>query len=212
MKAIDSQAPWEQVYNEKEIPALGWYEEPPRLSLELIEESGVGRDEMIVDVGAGASSLLRHLLQRGYRALAALDISARALELNRAALPPEGAAQVTWIVGDATDPAALDEVRPVALWHDRATLHFLTDARARAAYHDLLMRSVAPGGHAMLATFAPHGATHCNGLEVHRYDHDSLAEFLGPAWEVVREEAYLFRNPRGEPRPYVYALYQRKAQ
>ena len=66
----------------------------------------------------------------------------------------EQGASVRWIAADATiwqPPDALD------IWHDRAAFHFLVEARDRAAYIDRLHAGVKPGGHAIIATFAPDG-------------------------------------------------------
>lgn len=200
---------WDQAYRAREVEELGWYEPSPELSLEMIRESGVGPQELILDVGAGASSLLGHLYRLGYRRLAALDISAAALERNRAALPDEAARAIRWIEADLTASPDLSALGPVALWHDRATLHFLRDPAARAAYRSLLMETVGPGGHAVIATFAPDGATHCSGLEVQRYGHADQQALLGDEWHPRRQENWIFTNPRGEPRSYRYGLYRR---
>ena len=41
------------------------------------------------------------------------------------------------------------------LWHDRAAFHFLVEESERQAYVARLMQALKPGGHAIIATFAP---------------------------------------------------------
>src|SRR5207249_10710072 len=88
------------------------------------------------------------------------------------------AEQVRWLVGDIgeieLEPHAYD------LWHDRAVFHFLTIPERRLAYVRQVTRAVKPGGHVIVSTFGPEGPTKCSGLEVMRYDAESLhGEFGG---------------------------------
>ena len=54
----------------------------------------------------------------------------------------------------------------------------------RAAYLTRLMQGLAPGGYALIATFAPDGREKCSGLPVQRYDADSLRRVLGPTFTL----------------------------
>jgi hypothetical protein len=46
------------------------------------------------------------------------------------------------------------------------------------AYVIRLKKAVRPGGHVIIATFAPDGPESCNGLPIVRYDPESLASTL----------------------------------
>jgi hypothetical protein len=74
----DQKHHWEQIYTARPSHELSWYQADPRLSLELIQRSGVGKDAPLIDVGGGASLLVDRLHADGYRRLAVLDISATA--------------------------------------------------------------------------------------------------------------------------------------
>ena len=93
-----------------------------------------------------------------------------------------------WIIADIlswTPP------RRFALWHDRAVFHFLTGERERADYRAVLEKALEPGGHVVLATFAPDGPERCSGLPVQRWSPEALASELGAGFrlmESVREE------------------------
>jgi len=77
---IDPKIHWEEIYSEKAPTEASWYQERPALSFRLIEESGVGKDQWIIDVGAGASTLTDHLLSAGFKNITVLDISAAAMQ------------------------------------------------------------------------------------------------------------------------------------
>jgi len=84
---------------------------------------------------------------------------------------------VNWLVGNVLDielPAHHFDV-----WHDRAVFHFLTSASDRQAYVAQMTAALRPGGHVLIATFGPEGPLRCSGLEVVRYDAQSLSKELG---------------------------------
>jgi hypothetical protein len=64
-------AHWEKVYQRNREDQLGWYEEVPEPSLNLIAECHLEKDSNILIVGAGASTLIDELLARGYSGLMA---------------------------------------------------------------------------------------------------------------------------------------------
>jgi 2-polyprenyl-3-methyl-5-hydroxy-6-metoxy-1,4-benzoquinol methylase len=167
---------WEGVHGGAEVDGVSWWQSVPGLSLGLVDESGVTRDRPVIDVGAGWSTLVDHLTERGYRDLTAIDLSVSALRTVRERLGA-GGAQVVLEVADVLD---LHPARRYALWHDRAVFHFLTEADERADYRASLQRSLEPGGWVVVATFGPDGPTTCSGLPIVRYTHEELAaEFAG---------------------------------
>ncbi len=202
---MDAKAHWEGVYTTRPPDAVSWYQPEPTVSLELIREAGVSPGASVIDVGAGASFLVRRLVELGYR-VTALDVSAQALALLRAGLGPQ-AADVTFVEGDvcvASLPASA-----FALWHDRAVLHFLRDSAQQRDYVRQLARCLEPGGHAVIATFDLDGPQRCSGLEVVRYSPDTLAELLGPAFTLrsARRESHL--TPGGATQHFQYSLFRR---
>ncbi len=65
------------------------------------------------------------------------------------------------------------------------------------------------GGYAIFAEFSKKGATKCAGLDVRRCDVQDLEKNL-PAFELIAAEEYTYINPKGDPRPHIYALFKRK--
>lgn len=109
-----------------------------------------------------------------------LDLSSEALAAARTQIGPQ-ADRIYWIEADIT---LWKPSRAYDVWHDRATFHFLVGAADRAAYLARLTRYLAPGGHAVVATFATDGPDRCSGLPVLRYDGDTLSRTLGPDFSL----------------------------
>lgn len=107
-----------------------------------------------------------------------------------------------WLVGDITD---IDlESYAYDLWHDRAVFHFLTTAEQRIAYVRQVARSVKPGGHIIVSTFGPEGPTKCSGLEVMRYDAESLHCEFGSRFRLVESSKELHQTPFGTTQQFLY--------
>ena len=172
----ERQAHWQEVYASRSHTDVSWYQAEPTRSLEYIEASGIPTEGAIIDVGGGASTLVDHLLRRGYSRLTVLDISASALEQARHRLG-EAAETVDWRVADVV---SFRSERRFALWHDRAVLHFLVDVEERERYLETLTRTLMPGGHAVLAGFGPDGPQKCSGLPVRRYSVERFQELQSP--------------------------------
>ncbi len=192
---------WETVHDGKEVDGVSWWQSVPELSLGLVDQAGVGRDEPVIDVGAGWSTLVDHLLAKGYHDLTAIDLSATALATVRERLGPAGA-EVRLEVADVLD---LNPARPYALWHDRAVYHFLTEPDERTDYLASLERSLRPDGALVVATFGPDGPTTCSGLPIVRYSHDELAAQF-PSFEVVGTSGEDHETPWGTRQQFTALL------
>jgi cyclopropane fatty-acyl-phospholipid synthase-like methyltransferase len=186
------------------VDGVSWWQSVPGLSLGLVERHPGRVDEPVIDVGAGWSTLVDHLLARGYRDLTAVDLSVSALNTVRERLGPAGAA-VTLSVADVLD---LRPGRRYTLWHDRAVYHFLTEPDERADYLASLNRSLAPHGWLVVATFGPDGPTTCSGLPIVRYTHEELvAQF--PGYELVATAGEDHLTPWGSTQQFTAVLLRR---
>ncbi|MHC0430962.1 class I SAM-dependent methyltransferase [Streptomyces sp. O3] len=196
---------WEGVHHSKDVDGVSWWQSVPGLSLDLVDRTGLGPDEPIIDVGAGWSTLVDHLLERGYRDLTAVDLSTTALRTVRDRLGPSGS-DVVLAMADVLD---LDMGRTYALWHDRAVYHFLTEPEERADYAASLERQLRPGGWLVVATFGPDGPTTCSGLPIVRYTHAELAaEF--PDYELVGTAGEDHLTPWGASQQFTAVLMRRR--
>ena len=201
---------WEQVYQRQPLNKLGWFEESPDPSLELIEACSLPEDASMLHVGAGATTLVDVLLNKGYKNIVANDISAFALEKLKARLGPGLTEKVQWMVDDLTKPDHLYTLQGVDLWHDRAVLHFFNDPAERLGYYNLLRDLVKIGGYVIIAAFNLDGADKCSGLPVFRYDQHMLQDQLGEGFSLIKAFDYTYHMPSGDPREYIYSLFHRK--
>jgi len=198
---MDAQAHWEQIYKQKAPDQVSWYRPHLETSLAFIEQAAPGRSPSIIDVGAGESTLVDDLLARGYTNVTVLDISQIAIDANRKRLG-DAAEHVRWVVADITrvelEPATYD------VWHDRAVFHFLTLASDRAAYVRQVASAVKRGGHVIVSAFGPEGPTKCSGLEVVRYDAESMHGEFGPRFRLVGSSKELHTTPFGTTQQFLY--------
>jgi ubiquinone/menaquinone biosynthesis C-methylase UbiE len=201
----DRKTHWDNVYRTRRPEELSWYQLEPERSLALIREAAPDRSSAIIDVGGGASTLVDELLQSGYSDVTVLDISAAALTLARQRLA-ELASRVHWIEADVLTAPLRDAALDV--WHDRAVFHFLTEDKDRAAYVEEVRRTLRPGGHAVVATFADDGPTRCSGLPVARYSAESLQAQFRPHFQFVLSEREVHATPTGVKQSFVYCVFR----
>ncbi len=192
---------WEKVYQIKSPDAVSWFQEHATRSLEIIRSIGKTSEAQIIDVGSGASTLLDDLLTGGFKHVSVLDLSANALEVARRRLGPHGQ-NVRWMTGDIRT-VDLPELT-YDIWHDRAVFHFLTDPADRIAYVRQVVKSVKPGGHVIVATFAPDGPEQCSGLPAVRYDPNQLHDEFGPAFELLEHAIEAHKTPWGSVQHFAY--------
>lgn len=197
---------WDKVYAIKGEAEVSWFQKNPSTSLEMIHAASPNHDAAIIDIGGGASRLVDALLQSGYRDVAVLDLSANALDAAKRRIG-QAASMVDWIVADAT---TWRPVKTYDVWHDRAAFHFLTDSRDRDAYVERLRSAIAPGGHVIIATFAPDGPEKCSGLPVQRHDSASLLAELGPEFELVEARSETHHTPWDSTQAFQFSRFRRR--
>jgi hypothetical protein len=109
---------------------------------------------------------------------------------------------VKWLVADITQirlqPSAFD------VWHDRAVFHFLTAPGDRVAYVGQVAHSVRHGGCVIVSTFGPEGPTKCSGLDVVRYDAESLHREFGVHFRLLGSSKELHQTPFGTTQQFLY--------
>ena len=198
---MDTQTHWEKIYTEKAPDAVSWYRPHLETSLALIEQAAAGSSASVIDVGGGESTLVDDLLARGYESITVLDISQTAIDANKKRLGT-AAERVHWVVADITKVDL--ETSAYDVWHDRAVFHFLTSASERVAYVRQVAHAVKPGGHVIVSTFGPDGPTKCSGLEVVRYDAETLHREFGVHFRLLGSSKELHRTPFGTVQQFLY--------
>lgn len=194
---------WQGVYQSKNPHEVSWHTPHLKVSLALLKQAGLNPDSRVIDIGAGASTLLDDLLDLGVRHVSALDISAASLEVTRQRLGSR-AALVNWLVTDVSrahlPPDSYD------LWHDRAALHFLVNPVESAAYVAAASRAIISGGCAVIGGFAADGPERCSQLPVVRRDPGDIAELFGSGFLLVESQRELHSTPWGASQSFAYAL------
>lgn len=194
---------WDKIYRENAPDSVSWYRPHLETSLALIQKAAPDRSASIIDVGGGESTLVDDLLRAGYRNVTVLDISQTAIDVTKKRLGPQ-AASVSWLVGNITK-ADLSGCS-FDVWHDRAVFHFLTSPEQRLAYVRQVAQTVKRGGHVLVSTFGPEGPQKCSGLDVVRYDSESLHAEFGVHFQLLESSKELHETPFGTTQQFLYCL------
>lgn len=192
---------WEGVYGRKKTDEVSWFRPHLEQSLDYVARARLSLDAAIIDVGAGASTLVDDLIAQGFSNLTAVDLSATAMDIARKRLGDRGAL-VNWLVGDITQlelPAHAYD-----FWHDRAVFHFLREPAARARYVAAVRHALKPGGHIVVATFGPDGPERCSELDTMRYSAEQLHGQFGAEFEKLHDRIELHPTPSGKEQEFVY--------
>jgi 2-polyprenyl-3-methyl-5-hydroxy-6-metoxy-1,4-benzoquinol methylase len=198
---MDTQAHWENVYASKAPNQVSWFSPHLQTSIALIERAAGCRSASIIDVGAGASTLVDDLIVARYPNLTVLDISQAAIEVAKSRLG-DASNSIQWLRADVTQGNFTAHSYDV--WHDRAVFHFLTKAEERLAYIRNVAWAVKPRGHIIVSTFGPEGPEKCSGLDVMRYDADTLHGEFGTRFRLVESSKELHQTPFGTTQQFLY--------
>lgn len=200
---MDLRSHWDEIYRTRNPSQLSWFQRDAKLSLELIARASPDRESAIVDVGAGASTLVDGLLAAGYSHITLLDVSADALAHSRQRISPAPTSLV-WLIGDvltADLPSA-----SVGVWHDRAVFHFLIAAADRSRYVERVKLAVRPGGYVVVATFAEDGPSRCSGLPAARYSTPALHGEFGADFRLIESCPEEHVTPSGAVQTFTYCM------
>jgi SAM-dependent methyltransferase len=163
---------WDLVYQNKDFKDVSWFQETPKTSIEFLESLHLSKSAKIIDVGGGESRFVNYLMENGFTHIAVLDISATAIEKKKRELGTKISRKIKWIVSDIVD---FQPIEQYDFWHDRATFHFLTDAKDVEKYVETVRQFVTPEGALMLSTFTENGPTKCSGLPIQQYSEQTLS-------------------------------------
>jgi len=205
---VDYKTHWDNAYLNSPVEKLGWFEKDLSPTLDLLKITKLDKSAHILNVGAGATTLVDKLVADGYSNIIATDISKVSLDHLKTRIG-KNSINVDFIIDDLTNPTKLINLKPVDLWIDRAVLHFFNKTEEQDEYFSLLKKLVKPGGFAIIAEYNLDGATRCAGLPVHRYNKEMLKEKMGDGFKLTDSFEYIFTMPHGDLRPYVYTLFQK---
>ncbi len=200
----NNQQHWENVYETKSPDQVSWTQIIPSNSLQLIDDLKLDKSAPIIDIGGGDSTLVDHLLLRGFENVTVLDISFKAIEKAKLRLGSK-AKKVSWIVEDVT---LFRPATHYCLWHDRAVFHFLTEKDEIQKYTDLTHNFV--DAHLVLATFSPQGPLKCSGLNITQYNHQSLEQTFQSQFHLDHHFYSDHLTPFGTTQNFIYGVFSKK--
>ena len=192
---------WKEIYTNKDSKRVSWFQEHAEMSLRVIKGHEPEKTARIIDVGAGASTLVDDLLKSGYQHIDVLDISQEALDIAQTRLG-DSAKAVNWHCANILKADL--EKHQFDVWHDRAVFHFLTDEDERQQYVEQVFKALKPGGKVIISTFGPEGPLMCSGLPIVRYDHESLHNEFGAAFKLLEHGQEDHLTPDGSVQKFVY--------
>lgn len=196
-------AHWENIYLNKQPHEVSWTQDVPETSLKLITTATSSKNDPIIDVGAGDSKLVDHLLDLGYTDITVLDISKYALKRAQERLGDK-ANLVHWIHADITD---FIPERSYAVWHDRAVFHFLTDPKHQAHYKQIVGQHV---DHSLIVgSFSTEGPLKCSGLEIVQYDEDKMRQMFQPEFNLTEYFTEDHQTPFNTVQNFQFSVFNR---
>lgn len=173
---------WENIYTNKSLKEVSWYQPTPKTSLAFFETFNVPKNAKIIDIGGGDSLLVDHLLANGYTNLTVLDISETAIKKAKNRLGAK-AIQINWVVSNIVD---FKPTEKYDFWHDRATFHFLTQQNDIEKYIEIINQNVTEAGKLVIGTFSEKGPTKCSGIDIKQYSKASLVKTIGKYFKKIR--------------------------
>jgi hypothetical protein len=207
-KAMKSKSEhWDLIFSDAENSKLGWYEKNASQTFKLLNRIPNWERSVVFLPGAGTSVLIEELLAKGVN-LILNDISIEALNSVKKKVG-DRLQEISFFCQDIAQPIP-DTIPDIDIWIDRAVLHFLTDGEDINGYFENVKSKLKSGGYAIFAEFSEMGALKCSGLPVHRYSVEELSEKLGSSFKLISHFEYVYINPNGDPRPYVYTLHKRE--
>lgn len=203
MKHQNSKDHWEKIYQYIQPSELSWTEEIPYISLYQIHKLQLPKTAEIIDVGAGTSNLVDHLLKDGYTNITVLDISETAITKAKTRLGSL-ADKVTWIVSDITQ---FKSKKQFDFWHDRATFHFLTNDADIQKYIAIAGNATEDRGFLSLGTFSADGPSECSGLNVKQYDEETLINLFSPFFKKIWCAQHKHFTPTDTEQNFILCLF-----
>lgn len=203
---MDIKRHWDKIYRVKPPSNLGWYQALPEISLRLIEETGISRNQPIIDIGGGASNLVDYLLDRGHSDVSVLDVSDEAIKATKKRLGQQ-ANTVKWYENNILQ-FQIDKTFDI--WHDRALFHFLTDAKEKKTYVSKLDNHLSETGHVIIATFSLSGPKRCSGLDVVRYDEERIQKEFNGILNLYNVTLETHITPTQMEQKFKYFCFKRK--
>ena len=202
----DNKKHWEKIYTTKTESEVSWFQPYPKTSKEFLELFNLSLTANIIDIGGGDSHFVDALLDKGYKNIWVLDISATAIEKAKQRLGDK-ANCVNWVVSDITEfepPVQFD------FWHDRAAFHFLTNDDAINKYVAIAETGISNKGYLVLGTFSENGPEKCSGLQIQQYNEASMSARFEIAFDRIKCITEDHITPFNTVQNFLFCSFQKK--
>jgi 2-polyprenyl-3-methyl-5-hydroxy-6-metoxy-1,4-benzoquinol methylase len=198
---------WDNIYNSTTEDKVSWFQPYPTTSMEFVELFHLPLDANIIDIGGGDSHFVDALLDKGYKNIYVLDISATAIERAKQRLGKR-ATKVKWIVSNITK---FESSVQFDFWHDRAAFHFLTTEDKIYKYVSIAEDLIKKDGYLILGTFSEKGPKKCSGLETRRYSETSMSARFEIAFDRIKciQEDHV--TPFNTVQHFLFCSFKRRA-
>lgn len=205
MERSSNSSHWDDIYTKYRYDQLGWYAPVLQTSLNWILKYSDSEQSAILDVGGGSSTLVDDLLRHFYSNLTIVDLSQRALDEAAHRLGAK-ASEVDFKSADILDPSIF--LKPVKIWHDRATFHFMFEKQIDI-YLQRLVKSLLPNGVFILGVFTRNAPSTCSGLLVNRHSIASLERVFSHSFLLLESKVEIHITPNGVQQEYLYTAWQK---
>lgn len=195
---------WQNVYETKNPNEVSWTQKIPETSLDFIEKASKDKSSKVIDIGGGDSNLVDFLLEKGFKNISVLDISAKALEKAKTRLGAQ-AENVDWIVTDITEFKTNTEYD---IWHDRAAFHFLTTEDEIKKYVEIVRSAVSDM--LIIGTFSVDGPKKCSGLPILQYNEERLKNIFSQDFELVKSFTENHITPFNTVQNFIFCQFKKK--
>lgn len=197
---------WENVFATKAETEVSWFQEYPKTSVEFLDLFDLPKEANIIDVGGGDSHFIDALIEKGYKNIWLLDISANAIERAKKRLG-DRATSVHFVVSDVVD---FNPDVQFDFWHDRAAFHFLTSEALVNKYVSIAENAIKKGGYLILGTFSDKGPMKCSGLEITQYTQASMSSRFEKGFSRVKCIEEEHQTPFNTTQNFLFCSFQKK--
>lgn len=194
---------WENIFGTKTPKEVSWTETYPKNSVDFIDALNLDTKLPVIDIGGGDSRLVDVLLEKGYKDISVLDISSKALDRTKKRLGVSSK-NISWIVCDILD---FKPKKKYALWHDRASFHFLTSPEDINSYKKIVNQWV--NKYLVLGTFSKEGPLKCSGLPVTQYSCDSISKIFQEFFNPIKCEYLTHQTPFKTEQKFVFSSFEK---
>ena len=197
---------WNKVFKTKTPQEVSWTEAYPKNSIDFINTLNLDISLPIIDVGGGDSHLVDALIEKGYKDISVLDISKTAIKSAQKRLGNRSK-KVNWIISDILD---FKPKKKYALWHDRASFHFLTNPTDINCYKDLVNQWVE--NYLILGTFSKKGPLKCSGLPITQHNCESITKNFQKKFDLIKCKYVIHETPFKTKQHFVFSSLKKKLQ